>query len=94
MTTPSRPEPGDTLPSGLASPLEKLVYLYVRERDGATVYDLRDALDVPQLRLYPTLATLAKRGLVERQGDAVWLPDRGPSAAGGRRRARAVAQGR
>lgn len=64
--------PADPLPEGLSAPLEKLVYLYVRESGGVSVYDLRDGLGVPQLRLYPTIRSLAKRELVERDGDHVW----------------------
>lgn len=67
--------PSEPLPESLGAPLEKLVYLYVRERGEASVYDLRDALDVPQLRLYPTITALARRGLVERRGDDVSLPE-------------------
>jgi predicted transcriptional regulator len=72
MTSPTPPDP---LPDELGGPLEKLVYLYVRERGGASIYDLRDALDVPQLKLYPTLETLAERDLVEHRGDEVSLPE-------------------
>lgn len=68
MTTP---RPADPLPEGLSAPLEKLVYLYVRESGGASIYDLRDALGVPQLRLYPTIRSLASRQLVEHDGDHV-----------------------
>lgn len=77
MTTGQSPP--DPLPDALSAPLEKLVYLFVREQGHATVYDLRDALDVPQLRLYPTLDAMAKRGLVECHGDDVWLPEREPA---------------
>lgn len=77
MTTPRTPVPPNELPDELASPLEKLVYLYVRERGGSTVPALRDALNVPQLRLYPTIDVLAERELIERRGDDVWLPERG-----------------
>jgi hypothetical protein len=84
MTTP--PTRLDPLPQELAAPLEKLVYLYVREWGGATVTGLRDALDVPQLRLYPTIDGLAERDLIERRGDDVWIPDvpRAGEAAGAR----------
>lgn len=68
MQPEAAPEP---LPDGLAAPLDKLVYLYVRQADGATVYELRDALHVPQLQLYPTINRLADRELVDRRGDEV-----------------------
>ncbi|MFB6361422.1 MAG: helix-turn-helix domain-containing protein [Halobacteriales archaeon] len=69
-TMQSEPAPAP-LPDGLSAPLEKLVYLYVRQAGGATVYELRDALDVPQLHLYPTINRLADRDLVDRRGDEV-----------------------
>ncbi len=78
----STPRPPDPLPESLSTPLGKLVYLYVRERGRASVYDLRDALGVPQLSLYPTLEGLADRGLVERRGDDVWLPGADAPAVG------------
>jgi len=59
------------LPDALAGSLEKLVFFYVRQADGATVYELRDALDVPQLQLYPTIDRLANRGLLDCHGDEV-----------------------
>jgi predicted transcriptional regulator len=69
-TMQSEPAPAP-LPDSLSAPLEKLVYLYVRQAGGATVYELRDALDVPQLQLYPTINRLADRDLVDRRGDEV-----------------------
>lgn len=74
--------PAAPLPGELAAPLEKLVYLYVRESDGASVYDLRDGLGVPQLRLYPTIEALARRELVERDGDDVRPADLAVRAPG------------
>ena len=72
MASPTTTRP---LPEELSGPLEKLVYLYVRERGRASIYDLRDTLDVPQLRLYPTLESLAERDLVVHRGDEVRLAE-------------------
>lgn len=79
MTSHRTPPPPEPLPRELAAPLEKLVFLYVREHGEATVRGLRDALGVPQLRLYPTIDALAERNLIERRGDAVRLPDGPPT---------------
>lgn len=61
------------LPSEL-SPTGKLVYLYLTERGDATVDDLKAALGVPQIRLYPTLESLRRRDLVDRTGDRFTIP--------------------
>lgn len=61
------------LPAEL-SPTSKLVYLYLTERGAATVEDLKDALGVPQIRLYPTLECLERRDLVDRDGDRFAVP--------------------
>lgn len=57
------------------SPTAKLVYLYLVERGAASVGDMNDALGVPQLRLYPTLRSLERRGLVSLSGDEVAVRD-------------------
>lgn len=51
------------------SPTGKLVYLFLTERGDATVEDLKAALGVPQIRLYPTLKSLERRDLVDRTDD-------------------------
>lgn len=56
------------------SPTGKLIYLYLRERGDASVEDLKAALGVPQIRLYPTLASLERRDLIERVGDEFAVP--------------------
>ena len=61
------------LPTEL-SPTGKLVYLYLTECGSAGVEDLRDALGVPQIRLYPTIESLERRGLVARAGDEFAVP--------------------
>ena len=52
----------------------KLVYLYLTERGSASIEDLKEALSVPQIRLYPTLKSLERRGLVEQTGDQFTVP--------------------
>lgn len=56
------------LPAEL-SPTGKLVYLFLSGREGASVEEMKRALGVPQLRLYPTLETLERRDLVDRAGE-------------------------
>ena len=80
MAPDRRTAPLDPVPEALSSALGKLVYLAVRQRGEATVVELRDALDVPQLRLYPTLDALAERGLLEREGEVVRLAERRSAA--------------
>ena len=56
------------LPTEL-SPTGKLVYLYLVERGSATADDLKAALGVPQIRLYPALEALERADLVDRSGE-------------------------
>lgn len=56
------------------SPTGKLIYLYLRERGDASVEDLKAALRVPQIRLYPTLESLERRDLIERVGNEFTVP--------------------
>lgn len=51
------------------SPTGKLVYLYLSERGDTSVEDLKAALGVPQIRLYPTLASLERRDLIDRSDE-------------------------
>lgn len=51
----------------LTSTTAKLVYLYLRERGSATDNELREALDIPLLKLLPVLQTLQTKALVEYQ---------------------------
>ena len=57
------------MPEELATSEAKLVYLYVQTADGPTVDDLYRDLGLPKLSLYPVLATLRERGLID--GDDV-----------------------
>lgn len=70
MTTRQPPGP---LPADLQAPLQKLVYLYVREFGETDVDDLHETLDVSLLHLYPTLDSLEAKELVERRGEDVWV---------------------
>lgn len=45
----------------------KLVYLYLATSGETTIGELKDALGLSQVRLYPILATLRDRGLVEQR---------------------------
>ena len=66
-------ETGTRLPPEL-SPTGKLVYLYLTEHGDASVEDLKEALGVPQIRLYPTLESLRRQDLVDRSGDQFTVP--------------------
>ena len=68
MTALERPTVRNRLPTDL-SPTGKLVYLYLSECGDASVERLKQSLGVPQLRLYPTLRSLERRGLIDRAGD-------------------------
>lgn len=63
----------DELPREL-SPTGKLVYLYLAVRGSATVDDLKTALGVPQIRLYPALEALERKDLLERTGEEFAVP--------------------
>ena len=53
------------LPSDLSTARAKLVYLYLESTGGATVEELRDALDIPLITILPTVEVLVERSLVE-----------------------------
>lgn len=54
-----------SLPADLESPRAKLIYLYLQSAEGATIEELRDALDIPLITLLPTVDVLHERSLVE-----------------------------
>ncbi|MFB6137773.1 MAG: TrmB family transcriptional regulator [Halobacteriaceae archaeon] len=60
---------GVAIPEGLESSSAKLVYLYLEITQGATLGDLRDALDLTRLTLCSILRTLRDRGFVRKSGD-------------------------
>jgi DNA-binding IclR family transcriptional regulator len=61
------------LPTELDSAPSKLVYLYLRSVGDCTVDELQSSLDMKKISLYPLLDTLAKEGLVERDGETYGL---------------------
>lgn len=67
LTTRTAPARGQ-LPVEL-SPTGKLVYLYLAERGDATAEDLKEALGMPQIRLYPALDALERKDLLSRRGE-------------------------
>lgn len=56
-----------TLPTDLDSPRAKLVYLYLRGSEGATVDELATDLGMTRLALYSVLRTLRRRELVGKE---------------------------
>lgn len=68
-----------TLPSDLSTARAKLVYLYLESTGGATVEELRDALDIPLITILPTVEVLVERSLVEVR-DGQYLPARSARA--------------
>lgn len=64
----------EVLPEALQSPQTKLVYLYLRAVDGARVEDLKRALGIQALTLYPILERLIDHQLVERGDDGYVMP--------------------
>lgn len=63
----------ERLPTTLDSSNSKLVYLYLRTADTATVDDLQSALDMKQLALFPVLQTLESEDLITRNGETYAL---------------------
>ena len=57
------------MPADLDSSNSKLVYLYLETVEKATIDDLQATLDLKQLALFPTLATLEEKNLVEHTGE-------------------------
>jgi DNA-binding IclR family transcriptional regulator len=57
------------MPTEVESPSGKLVYLYLRTRERATLTELQSALDLPRITLFSVLKTLRGRGLVSQDGD-------------------------
>ena len=58
-----------TLPDEIDSTGSKLVYLYLRAADEATIDELQSSLRMKQLALFPYLETLTSEGFVERDGE-------------------------
>jgi DNA-binding IclR family transcriptional regulator len=67
---------GNPLPPGLDTAQLKLVYLYLRVSGTGTTGELREALNMRLLTLYPVLRTLVRMGYVRREEGAYRLADR------------------
>lgn len=57
------------IPDSLASPRSKLIYLYISVSGGASVSELKEALQEPLLTIYKILSTLLERQLIKRDGE-------------------------
>jgi predicted transcriptional regulator len=62
------PQPTVTLPDTLNSSGAKLVYLYLRLEEQATIDELHQALKMQKGTLYSLLRTLTAADLIERTG--------------------------
>ena len=71
---PDDGQPAPAVHDDIESPSGKLVYLYLVASGGATVAEMKRALDLPTLTIYPVLRTLRERDLIERSGDQFELP--------------------
>lgn len=58
-----------TLPPELQSPRAKLVYLYLRTNERATVGEMATSLGMKKISLYSILKTLRKREFVQQRGE-------------------------
>lgn len=70
-TPVEQPSPANEnpVPDDLESPRTKLVYLYLRERGDGSVEQLRTALDMKSITLYPVLGTLVEKEHVQLDGN-------------------------
>ena len=59
----------DQMPTEFESSNGKLVYLYLTTVTEATISELKEALDMQELTLFPTLAILEDKDLIERDGE-------------------------
>ena len=66
--SPTGSLPVNSLPTALDSPRTKLVYLYLSTAEAGTVEEVRDALGMELISLYPVLSTLTSEGLVRKDG--------------------------
>ncbi|MFC4553206.1 MULTISPECIES: helix-turn-helix domain-containing protein [Halorussus] len=62
------------IPAALDSSRSKLVYLYLATAEAKTVEEVREALDIELISLYPVLNTLRSEGLVEKDGTRYVCP--------------------
>lgn len=66
QTVGSRPTTQLDIPDELTASESKLVYLFVAASDGATVDELVSGLNLKKISLFPVLATLSERDLIDR----------------------------
>jgi predicted transcriptional regulator len=59
----------EPIPTELASPTAKLIYLYLDTAGQSTVDEMQQSLDIPKLALFSVLGSLTDSGLVECDGD-------------------------
>jgi MarR family transcriptional regulator, organic hydroperoxide resistance regulator len=63
----------DPIPTEIASPQAKLVYLYLEATGSATASDLNEALSMKKLAVLSVLNSLSSQDLVE-QEDGAYVP--------------------
>lgn len=63
----------DQMPTKLESSNGKLVYLYLATVEEATISGLKETLNMQELTLFPTLAILEDKDLIERDGETFSL---------------------
>jgi DNA-binding MarR family transcriptional regulator len=69
-----------TVPSSIASPRGKLVFLYLATHGGVSVDQLQDSLDMTKLSLFSILQSLEKKGLVEQERGRYAVSDHAETA--------------
>jgi len=65
----------ERLPASLDSPQSKLVYLYLATAGPGTIEELRDALGIEFISLYPVIDTLREKNLVRKDGPRYVCPN-------------------
>lgn len=73
LTQKANTIPINRMPGELESSNGKLVYLYLTTVEEATINGLKETLDMQELTLFPTLAILEDKDLVERDGETFTL---------------------
>ncbi len=58
----------EPLPSELASPQAKLVYLYLDATGGGTLEELKETLSMQKMAILSVLSSLSNQDLVEKNG--------------------------
>lgn len=73
LTQNATATPIDQMPTELESSNGKLVYLYLTTVEEATISGLKETLNMQELTLFPTLAILEDKDLIERDGETFAL---------------------